>query len=378
MSPTYTIGLLSGTSVDAIDAALVHWGKDDSFNIVCTYSLSIPQEIKEQVFKLAISGYHEIEQIRYLDYEFAKLFGQSALELCNKANVDTNSILAIGSHGQTIRHYPPNNKPKPSLGFSLQIGDPNTIAEITQITTVADFRRRDIAAGGHGAPLAPAFHNIAFRSADSDRIILNTGGIANITYLPKNAQTLGFDTGPSNGLMDSWCQLHLKQPYDTNGQWAAKGNIDEGLLKQLLTHPYFSLPHPKSTGRETFNLSWLEEQLAIYQQELKTVDIQATLLALSIESIAIEIEKISVPSHCELYICGGGAHKTHFCESLKERLKPKLLASTDLLGLNPDWVEATLFAWLAKQTMQGKAGNLPAVTGAKKEVILGGIYLANS
>jgi len=376
MSQTYTIGLLSGTSVDAIDGILIHWDNQKP-SIISTQTKNIPESIREIVFDLAVNGKNEIEKIRYLDYEFALLFSQTAQALCEQSKIKPDSILAIGSHGQTIRHYPPSYELSPkksSNGFSLQIGDPNIIAENTGITTVADFRRRDIAAGGHGAPLAPAFHKRLFQSKKINRVILNTGGIANITYLPTNGEPIGFDTGPANGLMDSWCQRHKNMAYDKNGNWASQGKAKPKIINKLLSHPYFSMLPPKSTGREDFNLPWLEEQLKQLSGTFSPVDIQASLLALSVESIAAAIEQVVTTAEYEIYICGGGAHNGAFCERLQSRLKPHLFSTTEALGIEPDWVEAACFAWMAKQTMEGKTSNLPSVTGAKKHVILGGIY----
>ncbi len=368
MSQTYYIGLLSGTSADCIDGLIVDW-QTNRPRIVSTYTLDIPEKIKRMVFDLAISGKDEIEQIRYLDYQFAQLFSDTAIALYQQANISPQHVSAIGSHGQTIRHHPPE---KDIPGYTLQIGDPNIIAEKTGITTVADFRRRDIAAGGQGAPLAPALHDALFRSTSTDRIILNTGGIANITYLPSDGDTIGFDTGPANGLMDSWCQLHKGQSYDANGEWAASGITQPQLLEQFLQHPFFSLPSPKSTGRESFNLSWLQEQLKQFNQDITPEDVQATLLSLTVESIALHINQITTSS--EVYICGGGAHNTELCKRLEQRLSPNSFATSDALDIPPDWVEAVAFSWMAKQTMERLTGNLPKVTGAKRKVILGGVY----
>ncbi|MGH1486373.1 MAG: anhydro-N-acetylmuramic acid kinase [Cellvibrionaceae bacterium] len=366
------IGLLSGTSADAIDGILVDLS-DKHPNILQTLTLPIPEETKSIVFDLAISGSAEIEKIRLLDQQFANLFSETTNKLCKAAGIETAAVKAIGSHGQTIRHYPPNTS---ISGYSLQIGDPNIIVEQTGITTVADFRRRDIAAGGHGAPLAPALHNAVFRSDKVDRIVLNTGGIANITHLSVNGEVLGFDTGPANGLMDSWCQRHTQQPYDNNGQWAATGIADNELLNQLLQHPFFALKAPKSTGREDFNLIWLEQQLSKFGRKLSPENVQATLLSLTTNTIAQAIDSIDQKKNAEVYICGGGAHNGLLVETLKQALSPRQLSSTEALGISPDWVEAVAFAWLAKQTIEGKTGNLPSVTGAKKEVILGGIFQA--
>jgi anhydro-N-acetylmuramic acid kinase len=393
MSQQYYIGLMSGTSADAIDGVIIRID-DNQVSLVNTHTLSIPTVIKSLIFDLAISGENEIEKIRYLDYELAQLFSQISLELCQNSNINTSDIQAIGSHGQTVRHYPPPIK-SPSQqfasdgasvraysspqGYTLQIGDPNIIVQQTDITVVTDFRRRDIAAGGHGAPLAPAFHSAVFRSSEKSRIILNTGGIANITYLSasnhsSNDNVIGFDTGPANGLMDAWCQLHLRQHYDEAGRWAASGKMHQELLTQLLKHPYFALQAPKSTGRETFNISWVKQLLDVQNQKLSAADVQATLTELSAVTMAAEINKIDAMA--EIYICGGGAHNTYFCERLKQHLSSNRFSTTEVLGIHPDWVEAAAFAWLAHRAINQLPGNLPSVTGAAEAVISGGIYQA--
>ncbi len=362
---------MSGTSVDSLDAALVSF-EEHHPHILNTHSVPINQEIRSSIHRLAQKGDNEIEQIRYLDQAIAQLSCSAIKELCIKANIPTHTIKAVGSHGQTLRHYP---KSALHSGYSLQVGDPNIIAHETGITTIADFRRRDIAAGGHGAPLAPAFHKAVFSSKTCDRIILNTGGIANITHLPVNGNVTGYDTGPANGLMDSWCQKHKGKPYDNNGEWAKTGNICRPLLESLLEHTFFMLPPPKSTGREDFNLSWLHEALKQFPT-IKAEDVQATLLGLTVESIALAIQQQDTTTKAEVYICGGGSHNTALTSQLEIALGSRPLATTEKLGIHPDWVEAVAFAWLAKQTMEKASSNLPSVTGATDEVILGGIYLA--
>jgi anhydro-N-acetylmuramic acid kinase len=361
---------MSGTSVDSLDAALVNFANNQP-TIISTYSLAIAEELRLSVHQLALSGANEIDQLRYLDREIALLSCNAIQQLCQQANCPPASITAIGSHGQTIRHYP---KDKHNAGYSLQVGDPNIIAEKTGITTVADFRRRDIAAGGQGAPLTPAFHQAVFHAEKCDRIILNTGGIANITWLPKAGNVIGYDTGPANGLMDSWCQQHLQSPFDKGGEWANSGTVNTQLLAQLLQHPYFALSAPKSTGREDFNIPWLTQQLALFSHAIQAKDVQATLLALTVESISQQIETQDNYSSAEIYVCGGGAHNSALMQSLAQRLPPRKILSTEALGIHPDWVEATAFAWLAKQSIAKATGNLASVTGAAREVILGGIY----
>jgi anhydro-N-acetylmuramic acid kinase len=392
MSQQYYIGLMSGTSADAIDGVIISID-NNQVSLVSSHTLSIPTFTKSLIFDLAISGEDEIEKIRYLDYELGLLFSQISLELCQNSNMNTSDIQAIGSHGQTIRHYPPPREDQAqqfasangstqvcalAQGYTLQVGDPNIIVQRTNITVVTDFRRRDIAAGGNGAPLAPAFHSVVFSSSDKNRIILNAGGIANITYIPasdySSSEVIGFDTGPANGLMDAWCQLHRRRHYDHAGEWAASGRVKQELLTQLLEHPYFTLQAPKSTGRETFNIEWIKQVLDTQTQKFSDADIQATLAELSAITIAAEINKIDASA--EVYICGGGAHNSHLCRRLKKHLYGHSFSTTEVLGIHPDWVEAAAFAWLAQRTLKKLPGNLPSVTGATEAVISGAIYWA--
>ena len=367
---SYYIGLMSGTSIDGIDAALVHFAKN-KINIVSTYTLPIGDELKQEILGLCTPGNNEIARMSTLDQLLGELFAQAALAVCANARIAPEDIKAIGSHGQTIRHHP---KTKTHRGFSLQIGDPNIIAQGTGITTITDFRRRDIAAGGHGAPLAPAFHRTAFSAADKDRMVVNLGGIANISYLPAKGTTLGFDSGPANMLMDSWCYKHTKQPYDRDGLWAESGETNGELLHQLLQHPYFVAAPPKSTGRETFNIQWLENALKGIKTNIRREDVQATLLNLTVQTIAEAIKQIDPANAAEVYICGGGAKNAALRKQLAAAVAPRALANTKALGIDGDWVECAAFAWLAKQTLAHQSGNLPEVTGAQKGVILGGIY----
>ena len=308
-----------------------------------------------------------------LDRELGVRFAQAANELMAQQNLSAADITAIGSHGQTIRHFPPDNGSEHA--YSLQVGDPNTIAQLTGITTVADFRRRDIALGGHGAPLVPAFHQAVFEKPGFPRAIINIGGMANITLLPGDelpSSLLGYDTGPGNGLMDSWVNQNLGHPFDKNGHWAAQGQVIDALLQQMLKTPYLSQPAPKSTGPELFNLSWLTGHL---QQlpEVSAVDVQATLLEFTAHTIT-EAVKSQIPLAREVFFCGGGTYNTALMQRLETLLHPTLIASTEQLGVAPEWVEAVAFAWLAKQTLERKPGNVPMVTGASKASILGAIH----
>ena len=360
------IGLMSGTSIDAIDAVLVDFSPQPL--LIATHSHPIEPKLRQQLLMLSEGCHNELTMMLMLDQQMGNLFAEATTTLLKKADIDAATVCAIGSHGQTIRHYPES-------GCSLQIGDANLIAERSGITTVADFRRRDLAAGGEGAPLVPAFHNAVFRSNSEDRVIVNIGGIANITHLPANANALvsGFDTGPGNILMDGWTMRHLKQPFDEKGGWAKSGKVEQPLLNQLLQDGYFMQLPPKSTGREHFNIEWLDRQLETYQQPLSPESVQATLCQLTACTIAQAVKEHH-PATEALYICGGGAHNEIVMRQLKAELPRHKVTSTHALGISPDWVEAIAFAWLAKERLAGRPGNLPAVTGASSPVVLGGVY----
>lgn len=364
----YYIGLMSGTSVDGVDCALVQFIGDQP-KLIATHSEPIESGLREDILRLCGGKNIDLELYGNTDVAIGQLFAKAALTLLENENIERKAIRAIGSHGQTVFHYPQG-----ATRFSLQIGDPNSIAHLTGITTIADFRRRDIAAGGEGAPLAPLLHRNCFQSASTDRVVLNVGGIANITVLNKDGTCLAFDTGPANVLMDYWIAKHQQKNYDKNGDWAASGNVVQPLLKLLLDESYFSKKPPKSTGRELFNGLWLEEKLQKLGQDLATNDVQATLLRFTIDSIVSEIRKTSQPT--EVYVCGGGSHNNAFMDSLQARLRDCNVLSTAKLGIDPDWVEAIAFAWMAKQTSEGRAIDTTPFTGAAKATILGGIYSA--
>lgn len=362
-SPEYFIGLMSGTSLDSIDAVLVRFTPDIRLHTHLSYPLH--RELRQQILQLTQPGHDEIERMGRLDIALAETFARAVHALLQQAGVAAGQVHAIGSHGQTIRH-------RPDAGFSLQIGDPNTIAERTGITTVADFRRRDLAAGGQGAPLVPAFHEALFRSRKHDRVIVNLGGMANITLLPADpaGPVVGYDTGPANVLMDSWIERHKGVGYDRDGRWAASGKVEPGLLNLLLDHPFFQSPPPKSTGREDFNLNWLEQVLTSFGDIPSPADIQATLLELTAATLCNAIR-----SHClttpEIYLCGGGSHNRQLVERIRARLPGCRIDNTAALGLDPDWVEAVAFAWFAMRTLQRQTSSLPEVTGARGARILG-------
>lgn len=363
------VGVLSGTSIDAIDAAIVSF-EHIKPRLIQTLSYPIPETFRNQCLQFSQYGVGSIDDYGRLDTQAGELFAKAVLTLLQLTNLQPKQIRAIGSHGQTIRHRPDANPP-----FSLQIGDPNIIAERTSIPTIADFRRRDIAAGGQGAPLAPGFHASIFGSPYENRVIVNIGGISNITILSLNATSIiGFDTGPGNCLMDSWVRKHWNIAYDKGGEIAATGQVDTELLQSLLNDPYFSDPPPKSTGREYFNEHWLETHLTKLPNRNISIapeNIQATFLALTAHSIANAILEYAPSS--AIYVCGGGAHNPLLIHTLTILLA-RPIASTESQGIAPDWVEAMLFAWLAKQTIEGKAGNCPSATGAKKAIPLGGIF----
>jgi len=371
--PEYYIGLMSGTSMDAVDAALVDFERGP--RLIATHRRPLPEDLRRDLRALAEGGIaHELEGYGRLDTVLGELFAAAALGVIEASGVAGARIRAIGSHGQTVRHRPDGPHP-----FSLQIADPNIIAERTGVTTVADFRRRDLAAGGQGAPLVPAFHELVFRDPGEDRVVLNIGGIANVTCLPgaRDARVIGFDTGPGNVLMDAWCARHLGRPYDRDGAWAAQGTVIEPLLEAWLEDPFFSRPPPKSTGREHFHLTWLEQGLAAAGAEnAAPADVQGTLCELTAASVARAVRAYA-PGTRRLLVCGGGAANTNLMERLRRRMPGCTVESTAVHGLDPQWVEATAFAWLARRTLAGTPGNLPAVTGARRPVILGAIYPAS-
>lgn len=367
MASQLFLGLISGTSADGVDAALVEFSNQDD-QVKCqlhsTLHRAYPKNIKDEVTELCTPTSNEIDRLGQLDILLGEFFADTALSLLKSQSLKPDQITAIGSHGQTIRHRPSLIKP-----FTLQLADPNTIAEITGITTVADFRRRDMSCGGQGAPLAPAFHHYLF-SSSQNRCVLNIGGISNITILCPGTSLTGYDTGPGNGLMDAWINSIKQLPYDDNGQWAKSGEVCEHLLKTLLNHSYFKQAAPKSTGREEFHLEWLQHILS-NSGVLLPADVQATLCELTAITVAQEIQRYECR---EVFVCGGGAHNAFLLERIAYHLPLATISSTESLGLHPDWVEAACFAWLAKQRLENKTANLASVTGASKNVILGAIY----
>ncbi len=362
------LGLISGTSADGIDVALATF--DPEPKLVASLVVAYPARLRQRILKLAQGdGMIALDELGALDVEIARSFAEAALALLQREGIPASSIAALGSHGQTVRHRPLGPTP-----YTLQLGDPNLIAENTGITTVADFRRRDMAAGGHGAPLAPAFHAAMLKRDGSTRVVLNLGGIANITILSGDptAPLGGFDTGPASCLLDAWTDQHLSQPFDRDGAFAASGTVNCTLLERLLAEPYFHEPPPKSTGREVFHLTWL--QTLLRGLAIAPNDVQATLVRLSAQSIADAI-RAHAPDAREVFACGGGVHNPVLMTAIAEALSPIRVANIATIGIDPDYVEAMLFAWLARERMHGRAiAQIGTVTGARGARVLGGIY----
>lgn len=365
------LGLISGTSADGIDAALVAFDAAARPHVLAARTTPYPADLRQRVLAMATSDAAiALDDYGRLDVEIGECFAAAAGTLLHEAGIDHADVAAIGSHGQTVRHRVGGAHP-----FTLQIGDPSVIAERSGITTVADFRRADVAAGGQGAPLLPALHAAVFADDAIPRAILNLGGIANLTLLAPNSgngggDVIGFDSGPANCLLDAWAERHLGKPRDDGGAWARSGRVDEPLLAVLLADPYFAAPPPKSTGREDFNLAWLEARLPA---GIAPASVQATLLVLSARSIADALRAHASATR-EVYACGGGVHNAALMDALRVELPGVTVDSTAALGVDPDYVEAIGFAWLARARLAGEPGNLPRVTGARGPRLLGAIH----
>jgi anhydro-N-acetylmuramic acid kinase len=355
---------MSGTSLDGIDAVLADLGGAQP-RLLAKHYAPFDDALKDELLALHQSTHDALHRAQLAGNELARRYAGAIAALLDTTGTPNTDISAIGCHGQTLRHHP-------ELGYTLQIGNAALLAELTGITVVSDFRSRDIAAGGQGAPLVPAFHGKVLRHPSIHRVIVNIGGIANLTNLPPNGDTTGFDSGPGNLLMDAWCRQHLRKPYDEKGAWAASGQILPGLLASMLAEPFFRLPPPKSSGRDLFDRAWLRNRL---QGREAPQDVQATLLELTCRSIAQGIEL-----HCagatEIYLCGGGAHNLALYRRLAALLPECRIQATDALGVDGDYLEALAFAWLAQQAIHRIPANLPSVTGAKHPCVLGAIYPA--
>jgi anhydro-N-acetylmuramic acid kinase len=360
----FYVGIMSGTSLDGIDCALVEFSAGNPTLIAAHYQ-PYPLALKQALLALHQPATNELHQSQLISQQLARDYASATLALLGKAGMTSQQIRAIGCHGQTIRH-------RPEHGYTIQLNSPALLAELTGIDVIADFRSRDIAAGGQGAPLVPAFHDQILRQSGTHRVILNIGGISNLTDLSPDAPITGFDCGPGNLLMDAWIARHHNLPYDRNGDWAKSGRVLPQLLDTLLAEPYFAAPPPKSSGRDLFNMEWLEARLP---DDAAAEDVQATLLALTGQSIAD-----AVRAYCrgaqEICLCGGGARNEALLAWLQAALPECRIAPTDELGIDADWMEAIAFAWLARQTCHHQAANLPAVTGARHPCILGAIYPA--
>ena len=360
---TLFIGLMSGTSLDGVDAALTAFSPTHACQVIETHSIPFDDALRKELLDLHRSGFNELERTALASNILSRIYAEAVHGLIKKASVSSTQIEAIGCHGQTIRH-------RPELGFTLQIGNAALLAELTKISVVSDFRSRDIAANGQGAPLVPAFHQAVFAHSQINRVLVNIGGIANLSVLHPNKPIIGFDSGPGNMLMDAWAEKHIGKRFDENGRWAMTGQIIEALLAQLLAHDFFKLSPPKSTGRDLFSIDWLEAQL---KPQHKPEDVQRTLLAFTAQSIADAV-KTHAPNTEEIYLCGGGAYNTALFECLRTLLQPAKIALSDKIGIKVDAVEAAAFAWLARQTLLKAPGNLPDVTGADGPRVLGAVY----
>lgn len=359
------IGLMSGTSMDGIDAALVDLS---THSLIAGITHPYSSEAKARINAVLNGETIDLKAYSQLNTFLGREFAKAALELMNKAQIPASAIQAIGSHGQTLCHDATADIP-----YTVQLGCAHTIAELTGVTVVADFRSRDLIVGGQGAPFAPIYHQALFKGQEYPLAVVNVGGISNVTYLVNDYDLSGYDLGPGNCLMDAWIQKHLGYDYDNNGDWASSGQVIQPLLETLLADPYFKRKQPKSIGKEYFSLDWLERYLL---GDYSKADVQATLLRLTANAIALGIKSDAVaPS--QLLICGGGAHNTALLNELSKLLPEMKVQSTDSININPDFIEALMFAWLAEKTLNHRPLDLRRITGSKHATILGAIYLAN-
>ena len=361
------VGTISGTSIDGIDLALVDIGS--TISIEATHTAPIPSALRTRLRDLALARRDGVAEVGRADAELGDLIGQSIVEFLAAERVDAETITAIGSHGQTIRHHPDETR-----GFTVQIGDPSRIVEQTGITTVADFRRRDMAAAGEGAPLVPLFHQALLAHLEHDVVVLNIGGIANITGLWHSGRINGFDTGPGNALMDAWTLAERQAPFDVNGDWARSGTSNGSFLEILMADDFIHRVPPKSTGKEHYNLDFIRQHQDRWAGDIDAADVQATLLDFTALSIAAAIERWG-PRNASVIVCGGGRLNTTLLEALDATI-PGDVRPIEAHGYDGDAIEAAAFAWLAAQALAGKPGNAPDVTGANGERVLGAIYPA--
>ncbi|MDP9508233.1 anhydro-N-acetylmuramic acid kinase [Pseudomonas protegens] len=359
------IGVMSGTSLDGLDIALIE--QSPAIRLIATHYIPMPETLRAELLSLCASGPDEIARSAMAQQHWVKLAAQGIHSLLQQQQLQAQDIRAVGSHGQTVRH-------EPSRGFTVQIGNPALLTELTGITVISDFRSRDVAAGGQGAPLVPAFHEALFEQRSGKRAVLNVGGFSNLSLIETAKPVAGFDCGPGNVLLDAWIQTQRAETFDRNGQWAASGQLDQALLKTLLSDPFFATQGPKSTGREVFNLQWLNQHLAQHPA-IPAENVQATLLELTALTIVDSLQAAQVGTQ-ELLVCGGGAHNGTLMRRLSALLPGTQVNSTAVYGVDPDWVEAMAFAWLAHCCLEGIAANRPSVTGARGPRVLGAIYPA--
>ncbi|WP_115290647.1 anhydro-N-acetylmuramic acid kinase [Ectopseudomonas mendocina] len=362
--PLY-IGVMSGTSLDGLDIALID--QDQRPHLLAKLYRPMPEGLRSDLLALCTSGHDELARAAVAEQHWVELAAEAVNELLQQQGLTAGQIRAIGSHGQTVRH-------EPARGFTIQIGNPALLAELTGICVVGDFRRRDVAAGGQGAPLVPAFHHDLFGHDQRHVAVLNVGGFSNLSLLSPGQEVRGFDSGPGNVLLDAWIQHCQGLAYDRGGAWAATGSVYSELLARLLSDPFFATQGPKSTGRELFNLDWLLGHLQALPP-LASEDVQATLVELTACSIVSALRNAQAHTDA-LLVCGGGAHNACLMQRLSEMLPGAAVSSTAIEGVDPDWVEAMAFAWLAHCALEGIPGNRPSVTGAKGLRILGAIYPA--
>lgn len=366
------VGLMSGTSLDGVDGVLAEQGPDARpLQSRGHVHLPFPPDLRAELLALNQSGPDELHRAALAANALVRVYAEVVQRLLRQDSLEAAAVFAIGAHGQTVRHQPGNFD---GTGYTLQLINGALLAELTGITVVCDFRSRDVAAGGQGAPLVPAFHAASFSRPGEVRAVLNLGGIANLTLLRADGGVLGFDSGPANVLMDLWCQRHTGQAHDEDGRWAASGRVDETLMAKFLAEPYFALSPPKSTGRDLFHAPWLDGRLADGVSR-SPADVMATLAALTARTVAAALWA-HAPGTKALFVCGGGAHNGHLLDLLRQALQGVEVSTTAALGVAPDQVEALAFAWLAQACLAGKAGNVPAVTGARGARVLGAVYPA--
>lgn len=364
----YYIGIMSGTSLDGLDIVIIEQQPELPSQLIASHYLAMPKQLRQDLLSLCSSGYDELARTALAEQQWAQLAANGINELLALQQLTPKDIVAIGSHGQTVRH-------EPDRQFTIQISNGALLAELTNITVVTDFRRRDVAAGGQGAPLVPAYHEALFKDYNKQRAILNVGGFSNLSLLSPNQTTHGFDCGPGNVLLDTWIQHKLNKDYDDKGAWAASAAPNQQLLALFLEDDFFNKTGPKSTGRELFNFAWLNHKLKQFKQPIAAEVVQSTLLELTVQSI-IQSLKQAQPTTDELIVCGGGAFNNELLNRLQQNLPNSTVQTTQDYGIPPEWIEAMAFAWLAYCCLAKIPANRPAVTGAKGLRVLGAIYPA--